>query len=159
MTFQCKNLGLSLCRTVGRHLALSQACTTRQQRALFCIWNRLDLSCQWSVLHGVLCTVLRVNWSVPSWVKTKTYPCLPYLRGWELTANWLTQASWWRVDGNGPFPWNMLITLTFTHAYRPYWLANAIELCTKQTCNHVCATHPLPVYKTRDVPSICQPKR
>lgn len=47
---------------------------------------------------------------------------------------------------NGPFPWNMLIT--FTHAYRPCWLANAIELCTKQTRNRVCVTHPLAVYKT-----------
>ena len=46
---------------------------------------------------------------------------------------------------NGPFPWNML--MTFTHAYRPCWLANAIELYTKQTRNRVCVTHPLAVYK------------
>ena len=38
--------------------------------------------------------------------------------------------------------------ITFTHAYRPCWLANAIELCTKQTRNCVCVTHPLAVYKT-----------
>ena len=38
--------------------------------------------------------------------------------------------------------------ITFTHAYRPCWLANAIELCTKQTRNRVCVTHPLAVYKT-----------
>ena len=42
--------------------------------------------------------------------------------------------------------WNMLIT--FTHAYISYWLANAIELCTKQTHNRVCVTNPLAVYKT-----------
>ena len=47
---------------------------------------------------------------------------------------------------NGPFPWNMLIA--FTHAYRPCWLANAIELCTKQTRNRVFVTNPLAVYKT-----------
>ena len=47
---------------------------------------------------------------------------------------------------NGPFPWNMLIT--FTHAYRPCWLANAIELCTEQTRNRICVTQPLVVYKT-----------
>ena len=34
---------------------------------------------------------------------------------------------------NGPFPWNMLIT--FTHEYRPCWLANTIELCTKRVQN------------------------
>ena len=38
--------------------------------------------------------------------------------------------------------------ITFTHAYRPCWLANTIELCTKQTRNRVCVTHPLAVYKT-----------
>ena len=38
--------------------------------------------------------------------------------------------------------------ITFTHAYRPCWLANAIELCTKQTRNRVCVMHPLAVYKT-----------
>ena len=47
---------------------------------------------------------------------------------------------------NGPFPWNIIIT--FTHAYRPCWLANDIELCTKQTRNRVCATQTLAVYKT-----------
>ena len=38
--------------------------------------------------------------------------------------------------------------ITFTHAYRPCWLANAIELCTKQTRSRVCVTHPLAAYKT-----------
>ena len=47
---------------------------------------------------------------------------------------------------NGPFPWNMLIT--FTHADRPCFLANAIELCTKQMRNRICVTRPLAVYKT-----------
>ena len=47
---------------------------------------------------------------------------------------------------NGPFPWNMLIT--FTHAYRPCWLVNAKELCTKQTRSRVCVTHPLAMHKT-----------
>ena len=43
--------------------------------------------------------------------------------------------------------------ITFTHAYRPCWLANAIELCTKQTCNHVCVTQPLAMYKTLILPT------
>ena len=47
---------------------------------------------------------------------------------------------------SGPFPWNMIIT--FTHVYKPCWLSNAIELCTKQTRNGACVTHPLAVYKT-----------
>ena len=38
--------------------------------------------------------------------------------------------------------------ITFTHAYRPCWLANTIELCTKQLRNRVYVTHPLAVYKT-----------
>jgi hypothetical protein len=36
--------------------------------------------------------------------------------------------------------------ITFTHAYRPCWLAIAIELCTKQTRNRVCVTQPLAMY-------------
>ena len=52
--------------------------------------------------------------------------------------------TYWKPNFNGPFPWNMLITFT----YRPCWLANAIELCTKQTRNRVCVMHPLAVYKT-----------
>ena len=49
--------------------------------------------------------------------------------------------------------------ITFTHAYIPCWLANAIELCTKQTHNRVCVTHPLPVYKEQlDVPSFLPTK-
>ena len=43
---------------------------------------------------------------------------------------------------------------TFTHAYRPYWLANAIELCTKQTHNCVCVTQPLADTNQHDVPSV-----
>ena len=50
------------------------------------------------------------------------------------------------VFDNGPFPWHMLIT--FMHAYRPCWLANAIELCTEQTGNRICVTQPLVMYKT-----------
>ena len=42
----------------------------------------------------------------------------------------------------------LIMLITFTHAYRPYWLANAIELCTKQTRNRVCVTQPLAMYKT-----------
>ena len=56
-----------------------------------------------------------------------------------------TPRQWPRHGGNGPFSWNMLIT--FTDAYIPCWLANTIELCTKQTRNRVCAMHPLAVYK------------
>ena len=42
---------------------------------------------------------------------------------------------------------------TFTHANRPCWFANTVELCTKQTRNRVSVTHPLAVYKQRDFPS------
>ena len=49
-------------------------------------------------------------------------------------------------ESNGPFPWNMLVT--FTYAYRPCWLANAIELCTKQRRKCICVMQPLAVFKT-----------
>ena len=54
----------------------------------------------------------------------------------------------------------MLITLT--HAYIHYWLANAIELCTRQTHKCVCVTpctisRPSPIQQRRDVPSFYQP--
>ena len=57
----------------------------------------------------------------------------------------------------GPFPWNILIT--FTHTHRPYWLANIIELCNKQTRNCVCVTQPLAVYKTAQCSLITRPTR
>ena len=48
--------------------------------------------------------------------------------------------------------------ITFTHAYRPYWLANAIKRCTEQTHKCVCVMQPFAVTKQRDVPSFCKPK-
>ena len=37
--------------------------------------------------------------------------------------------------------------MKYTACVRPYWFANAIEFCTKQARNRLCA-QPLAIYKT-----------
>ena len=54
------------------------------------------------------------------------------------------QSLWILHNFNRPFYWNM--PFVFMHAYRPYWLASAVEMCTKQTHNRV--TPALAAYKT-----------
>ena len=104
-------------------------------------WHFLFNDSKWSKLFKML-----LKWIEQDWFKFE----LLYLRGLDgcKVLNCVIHSKWdlQQWEYNGSFPWNML--MTFMHAYRPCWLANTIELCTKQTRYCVCVTHPLAVYKT-----------